>query len=197
MKYQYSFFKYSLEHGGELSAGRRKNRRPLSSKKPIHITLKSNFYFLRKLGKATIDSQVRRWSERFGIKVYKYSIQSNHLHLCICGTSVKDIQNFLRVLSGQIAQKLFKFCKGVLPRSFWKNLVHTRIVEWGRAFKAVIAYIEQNELEVLGLVPYRGEKPAAEVGATRIPRSPTCLRPQYYPLPPGAPPAPSLPHSPA
>ncbi len=41
---QLNFFRptsFKKEHGGSISTGKRKNRRPLSTKAPIHLVLKS------------------------------------------------------------------------------------------------------------------------------------------------------------
>ncbi|MBL7714035.1 MAG: transposase [Bdellovibrionales bacterium] len=50
------------------------------------------------------------------------------------------------------------------PARFWDARPFTRIIEWGRDYRRVCAYLMQNTLEALGFVPYRprnkyGEKP--------------------------------------
>ena len=42
---------------------------------------------------------------------------------------------------------------------FWQTRIYTRIVSWGRDFRAVIKYIIQNTKEALGLIPYQERKP--------------------------------------
>ena len=39
-------------------------------------------------------------------------------------------------------------------RKFWKFLIYSRVVTWGREFKRVCGYIEKNVLETLHLIAY-------------------------------------------
>ena len=41
---------------------------------------------------------------------------------------------------------------------FWDLLVFSRIVEWGKAFRIVMAYVLQNELEANGEIPYKARR---------------------------------------
>ena len=75
-----------VEHGG--SVGRRvwKYRLPLATKKPMLITFKSSIA----VGELSfhrhqifIHLSMAALAARFGVRVYKYSINSNHLHLLI------------------------------------------------------------------------------------------------------------------
>jgi hypothetical protein len=83
------------------------------------------------------------------------------------------MQNFFRVVAGQIAQEILRphplqknenraftgSPEGTAhpknQRAFWSVLLYSRIVSWGREFKVVMAYILQNTKEALGLVAYK------------------------------------------
>lgn len=107
---QTNFFKPSRkEHGGVLALNSRRSRRPLSMKHPLHLTLRSEFaYGPRSLIKhrALINHIGRKFSRRFGVRIYQQAISGNHLHLLLRGTNRVGLQNFFRVFAGHIAQQI-------------------------------------------------------------------------------------------
>ncbi len=80
-----SFFKPTeKEFGGSLSVkGKRKAARILDSRKPLHFVLKSkksaNLYSHRSL----LRKLFFLYAKKFGVKVYKESVQKDHFHFCI------------------------------------------------------------------------------------------------------------------
>jgi REP element-mobilizing transposase RayT len=99
------------EHGGIHSFGRRRSRRPLTTKEPLHVTLRSDFArgsrsLLRH--RPLINYVIQKASLRFDIRVYQKAICGNHIHLLIRGRNRTDIQNFFRVVAGHIAQRILK-----------------------------------------------------------------------------------------
>ena len=107
---QQSFFKPSRkEHGGALSVSCRRSRRPLSTKMPLHVTLRSDFAFGRKSllkHQSLINHIGKKFSRRFGVKIYRQAICGNHIHLVIRGTNREGLQNFFRVFAGHVAQQI-------------------------------------------------------------------------------------------
>ena len=189
---QKNFFKASARsHGGSLSVGRRRSTRPIHSKNPIHIVLRSD---LAKGPRSLMKNSqlVRRItlkaSSRFKIQVFEKAICGNHLHLLIRGRSKTDVQNFFRVLAGHIAQEILRLCPltekergGALKqagclknqRKFWAVLLFSRIVGWGRDFANVSSYVIQNTLEALKLIPYtERKKRAGKIGNPEPPSLP-------------------------
>jgi hypothetical protein len=83
------------------------------------------------------------------------------------------MQNFFRVVAGQIAQEILRLyplqktesraytgpeggtAHPKNQRTFWSVVIYSRIVSWGREFKVVMGYILQNTKEALGLVAYK------------------------------------------
>ena len=62
-----------------------------------------------------------------------------------------------------------KTSRGIAPgvgrrykRKFWNELIYSRIVTWGREFKAVLEYIFKNELQALGLLTRSRKKQLAQ-----------------------------------
>ncbi len=99
------------EHGGALSVNKRRSKRALSIKDPIHLTLRSEFaYGSRSLMKHQnlINHVIRKFSRRFKVKVYRHAICGNHIHLLLKGDNRVGLQNFFRVLAGHIAQNILK-----------------------------------------------------------------------------------------
>jgi REP element-mobilizing transposase RayT len=96
-------------HGGEWSVGKRKGKRPLAFRRPMHFVLRSSLAggptsFLKKKNKDFIVSVLKTESRRSGVRIYEPSINSNHLHLATLGQSRTGYQRFLRVISAKIAQ---------------------------------------------------------------------------------------------
>ena len=147
-------FNLRTAHGGELSIGRRKDRRPLCSKRPVHIVMRSslavgrhsllypkNADFIRRL--------VPKYAKRFHVKVYHFANVSNHLHFAVRVKDRRSFQYFLRVISGMIARKVTGAKKGKpFGRRFWDLLAWTRIIEWGKAYAIVKNYIAKNQKQV-------------------------------------------------
>jgi REP element-mobilizing transposase RayT len=172
---------FKKEHGGSLSVGRRRARRPLSTKEALHVTLRSQFAtgersLLRH--RPLIQGVIKKAARRFHIRVYRVAICSNHIHLLIRGKKRVQTQNFFRVFAGHIAQGILDVCpykpnegpglsrigakQGCKKnqRKFWEMLLYSRVLTWGREFATVAAYIIQNKLEALLLIAYRPRKKA-------------------------------------
>lgn len=179
---QSSYFKskinYRKEHGGDLSIRRRKSKRHLSVKNPFHVTLRSEFATGKRSllrHKNLIYKVLNKASRRFGVKIYQQAICGNHIHLLVRGRQRFAIQNFFRVVAGHIAQKiidlypisvqerepgnaLLKGTEVKYKRKFWGALLYSRMVRWGRDYSNVVNYIERNNLEAIGWIPYVRKK---------------------------------------
>jgi REP element-mobilizing transposase RayT len=162
------------EHGGALSYRSRRSRRPLSTKEPLHLTLRSEFAtgprsLLR--NRDLVMAILRKAQKLYRIRVYQFSICGNHLHGLIIGRSRVELQNFYRVFAGHLAQNILfrnplshqerRRCEEAQTgckknkRTFWQLLIYTRIVSWGREFSRVKNYIVQNDLEALNKIAYQ------------------------------------------
>jgi REP element-mobilizing transposase RayT len=164
-----------LEHGGTQSIGKRKSQRPLSTKRPVHLVLKSNIAVGHRSlmrHRPLIEKVITRSRKRFGIKVYEFAIVSNHIHFLVRGFSRLALQNFFRVVAGHIAQEILRAHPlsnaeqqeaGGAPKNrkhnrFWISRIYSRIVTWGREFQAVKKYVIQNTLEALKLIVFKTRK---------------------------------------
>lgn len=127
-----------------------------------------------------IQSVMRKASRLFHVKVYEHAVCGNHLHVLVKGYDRESLQNFFRVFAGHTAQNILRDCPlpvanakagGAPPatarvggrrkggcrknrRKFWSYLIYSRVVTWGREFRAVKNYIQRNTLEALHLIAY-------------------------------------------
>ena len=116
---QYSFLnKQTQFFGGALLEGKRKLFRPLSSKDSIHFVLRSSWAtgrdsFLALRNKKAIDHIIKKWAQKFGVKIYEQAITSNHIHLLLMITNRRLYRAFIKAVAGLIASHVMG------QQSFW------------------------------------------------------------------------------
>ncbi|HAG92381.1 MAG TPA: hypothetical protein DCL41_10935 [Bdellovibrionales bacterium] len=137
--------KPNLECGGSLENSR-KQKRTLSSKKPMHLVLKANKITLFR-NRDFIQRTLHKQSQKFGHRILTWSVQRNHIHLLIRIWDRNSYIKFIRALTGLIARKL--------GRGLWKFRPFTRVLSWGREIWNVNNYIFKNEMEVFGFWEYQ------------------------------------------
>lgn len=147
MKQQNLFEKEITEFGGSLLEKKRKDRWPLSIKAPILLTIKGDISISGSLLRQSdwIHAEVKKWAAKFEIEIYDYSINSNHMHFCLVASSAENYKNFIRILTGRMAQYL---------KIKWIQRPHTEIVKRGRHLQNVLFYILKNKEEAAGLRIY-------------------------------------------
>lgn len=117
---------------------------------------KGDHSFLRTKRAKKIELLVHRLARKHRVRVYRYANSGNHLHLILLPKSHHGFNAFIRGISGLIARITLGVKRGrALGVKFWDSRPYTRIVEWGREFKTVCAYVRQNTLEATGFIPYR------------------------------------------
>ena len=146
---QLSFLpKQSVEHGGDLNKGKRKNMRPLDPKRCVHLVLRSTrakgqWNLIRH--KFVIEDLISATGKRFHVKVLNRANVGNHIHLIFKAPTRKLAQHFMRTLPALIARKVTGARKGKsISGRFWDLLAYTRIVNWGRELEHVTNYIIKN-----------------------------------------------------
>ncbi len=92
-------------------------------------------------------SEIHRLGERFDLRIYDEALSHDHVHLLLKIPHRREYAKFIRSLTGLLARK---FGKG-----FWMQLPYSRIAHWGRDYKNLQRYLEQNRLEASGEMPYR------------------------------------------
>jgi REP element-mobilizing transposase RayT len=156
---QLSFFPAAPRFfGGALMKGRRKTRRPLAFKRPLHLVMKSSrarrrWAFLDSTNKRQIERWLRSFAKRSGIRVYRVAVNWDHLHLVIRVPNRSAYNRFIRSFSGTLPKAVLGFEHPT--ESFWDHRPFTRIVSWGRDYRGTCEYVLRNTLEALGLVTYK------------------------------------------
>lgn len=151
--------KPDISFGGGLRKGKRKLARPITTKKPMHLILKSvkGFDLMTKANVEKIDAVKRKALKKFDVKILSFVNVSNHLHILLQARTRKDFKSFLRYLTGQIAMQITGAKKGI-KKKLWMQLAFTRVVEWGKDLKQLTQYFSKNLLESLDSDVYLYQK---------------------------------------
>jgi REP element-mobilizing transposase RayT len=123
------------------STGKRKEYRPLSEKKWIHLTLKSekakgSWSFLTPKNRQIIRKILTEKSKKWGVQITEVVNVGNHLHIKLKFKYREGFQNFLRSTTAQIARKITNAKKGNKLKApsenqnkFWQGLAFTRVLK--------------------------------------------------------------------
>ena len=149
--------KINDKFGGSLLKGSNaKTKRPLDSKLPIHLVLRSAKGVLR-LPKtfSKVNTAVDEISRKHGVKIYKYANVGNHLHMVLKIPARSRWSAYIRELTGHIASTI-KNLQIMTNECVWLYRPFTRIVRgWQKAFKIALEYVELNQLEAEGFISRR------------------------------------------
>lgn len=161
MKKQLSLLKpLSKEFGGSLLIGKRKSKRPLSTKSPIHLVLKSKkakgrLAFVNH--RSHLEKCISIISKRYGVIIYEKALNFNHIHMVLRLKSIDSYHAWIRILTAEIVKILSERTRSDL-KEFFTHRPYTKIISWGRQFKAAINYQILNQMEVVGLRPLTSAK---------------------------------------
>lgn len=158
---QLSFFKnQSNSFGGSLLAGKRKSKRPLSTKHPLHLILKSELAKgpLRFTAhRSTLEKVFSKLSKRYGIKIHDLAVNFDHIHTVISFRNISSYKSWIRHLTSEIVKEISLRTKLVLT-NFFTHRPYTRVVAWGKDLCGVLEYLVLNKMEVFGLRPPKKTK---------------------------------------
>lgn len=143
--------------GGSRLKSNPKTARPVSRKNAMHFVLRSRHATgtrSMRYGKyrAAVDNIIMKQAKKCGIRIYRYQNVGNHLHILLRVHDRRLLAKFLRAISGLIARAILSCERGSPSRikQFWDGRPFSRIVEWGRAYKTALHYLEKNRLQALG-----------------------------------------------
>lgn len=142
------FKKQSQSFGGTLLKGHAKCKRPIDTKKPLHLVLKSDHPLSLRSPTTFGDVNliVKNAAEKYGFKVYRFANVGDHLHVLMRVANRHLWARFIREVTGRIAQLIRE--KSGLDRAVWAHKPFTRVVQgWRKDFTNVASYIFLNELE--------------------------------------------------
>jgi REP element-mobilizing transposase RayT len=125
--------------------GKRKSKRPLSAKSPIHLVLKSDGRRLLSPKNITLEKIVRQECQKRHIKIFDLSLNWNHLHLLIQLPHTTMYVGFIRSVTSKIIIFL-----GLRAKGLFVLRPYTKIVSWGRQFLRTYFYQKLNRVEAIG-----------------------------------------------
>jgi REP element-mobilizing transposase RayT len=162
----FSFMKdYKKEFGGSLLVGKRKERRPLSTKNPIHLILKSCEKGVFAPTNRSLQELIQKTAKKFGIQVYDFAVNWSHIHLVIRIRERRQYVGFVRALNSILASRI-KRAKQQLTKVFTLR-PFTRILNWGRDFKNVLNYQILNQMEARGFVKRKKKQTSEKMRRNR------------------------------
>jgi hypothetical protein len=139
-------------HGGAMAKGKRKTRRPLDSKRPVHLILRSSkargvYSFKLGKNKMWIYKLVHEKAEKFGLQLQGFANVGNHLHFKLKFKRREQFQGFLKSITSLIARHVTGARKGQKFGKFWDFLAYTKVVKvWAQEVK-LDNYIVANAIE--------------------------------------------------
>ena len=141
-------------HGGATTKGHRKLERPLSTKKWVHLVLKSDkakgeFSLLSAKNKIFIERLIRSKAIRFGIRVADRANVGTHLHLKIKMSSRENFQKFLKSITAQIARYVTGARRGKSFGKFWQGLAYSRVLTSDKENLILGGYFMANREEAV------------------------------------------------
>jgi REP element-mobilizing transposase RayT len=146
----------ATEHGGDTRDGLRKTRRPFSPDSALHLVFKStrakgNWSLLHRRNRAQVEKLIYTQASKAHVRVYRLANVGNHIHLLVKAPYRESLAKFLRAVPGLIARHVTQARKGLkLTGRFWERSAYSRLVHWGREFKALTAYLNKNLLKACG-----------------------------------------------
>lgn len=158
---QSAFFKkHNLAYGGELLKTRegRSRGRPIDTKNSMHLVLKSSkargeYSFRRSQHSRAVQQILKRFSQKYGIRILSFANVGNHLHLHIKISNRAAYRPYIRAITAAIAMAVTgasRWKKSALGK-FWDYRPFTRVVIGWRAVLTLRDYIEINKWEGMGL----------------------------------------------
>ncbi len=141
------------EHGGFKTKGRRKLERPFSSKRWLHLVLKSDKAigprsFLAKANVKCVREVIEAKGRKFGVNVADYVNVGNHLHLKVKAGSRLQFQMFLKAVTTLIARHVTGARRGFKFGRFWQGLAYTRVLRSRFEELRLRGYFQANREEV-------------------------------------------------
>ncbi|MGE0762324.1 MAG: transposase [Bdellovibrionales bacterium] len=166
-----SFKKMRAFGGALLKKAKNRHARPLSTKEPLHLVLRSSrargdWSFYKPRNRKIIQEGLSRLCRKYGVKVEQFANAGNHLHLLLRIKNRQTYFPFIRGLTGLIALQVTASTKlKQLCGRFWDARPFTRVVFGWRGYQIAKDYVLLNQLESWGVVPYQRRRLNGLTGA--------------------------------
>ena len=146
---------YKKEFGGSLLIGKRKTRRPLSTKAPIHLILKANQKAVFSPSNRSLQNLIRNTAKQFDIHLYDLAVNWSHIHFLIRIKSREDYVRFIRALSSLLSQAVLKSKKRTAFQNGSQSQVrNSQISKTQGSDKDVFTENSENTAKLFTLRPF-------------------------------------------
>jgi REP element-mobilizing transposase RayT len=135
---------------GELLKGKRKSKRPLSTKAPMHLILRSSQSKVFRPTNQRLEKLIHRTAKESGVGIYELAINWSHIHFVIKIQRRENYVKFIRVLTSRLAMAVQKIEAPLKTQKLFTLRPFTRILHWGRDFKNTLEYLGLIQLEAAG-----------------------------------------------
>ena len=144
--------KERLEFGGSKFKGHAKLARPLTTKKSIHLVIKSElakgeWSFLKFRNRQYIENLIRQKAKLYQVSIEDFANGGDHLHLRIRIFVREKFKTFLKVINGMIAKHVTGAKKGKRVGRFWTGIAFSRIVKSAIEVLTLNGYFRANRIE--------------------------------------------------
>jgi REP element-mobilizing transposase RayT len=148
----------SKSYGGDLLKKRkgRKTGRPVSVKHSMHLVLKSSkakgeWSFRNKMNAQKIENIVKKFSEKYSVRINSLANVGNHLHFHIQLLMRGSYKPFIRAITSAIAMAITCASRwNKLGIKFWDYRPFTTLVQSFRQLLNLKDYMMINQLEGIG-----------------------------------------------
>ena len=149
-------------YGGDLRKTRkgRQGARPLDTQNSLHLILKSSkatgaWSFALKPNRLKIERIVRKFSLKYGVKVYSTANVGNHLHFQLKLGNRYTYDPFIKAITSAIAMAItgasrWKPLVAMGVKQFWDQRPYSRVLKSFRELLNLSDYIQINRLEGYG-----------------------------------------------
>lgn len=137
---------------GGITKGKRKVARPISTKKWMHLTLKSkkakgNFSLLNPKNFLKVSQIIKKQAFKHGVEITDYVNMGNHLHLKVKPHSRKGFQAFLKSTTAMIARSVMGVNRNTSFGKFWDALAYTRVIQTAYELLQLKGYFKANRIQ--------------------------------------------------
>ncbi len=142
-----------LCHGGDLNKGKRKEKRPVSTRKYMHLVLKSSyakgeFSFLNAKHRLQIDRIIKTTAKKNFVVIADGVNMGNHFHLKVKCKDPVYFKRFLRIITCKIVMLVTGARKGKsFGKRFLDSIPYTRILTSSKEELGLRGYFEANRIE--------------------------------------------------
>ena len=138
----------------------RSRGRPLSTQNTMHLVIRSSkatglWSFLHRNNKDKVKAILRKFSEKYGIKILTSANVGNHIHLQIKLSNRMAYKKFIRASTSAIAMAVTgwsRWTKTTDGEKFWDQRPFSQIVVSYNYFLKLQDYIQVNKMEGFGII---------------------------------------------